>query len=488
MGARTGRGAPAGHEMSRKPHAPGPPGPESIDLDALLPPFAPTDAATEWLFRLQRLGIRPGLAAMGELLDGVGHPERRFPAIVVAGTNGKGSAALALAALCRSAGLRTGLYTSPHLLDVRERIQVDDEPITAQELFALIAAQRERIERVRSTFFESLTAIALLHFARKKVDVVVMEAGLGGRLDATNVVNKAGIVLTSVGLDHMELLGDTVEAIATEKLGLAAPGVPFYVDALDEPGLDQLARRTIEDAEGDYVHLPTLADAITRDEETRGVGAEGLIQRLQTRKMLAVYRDLARRHRWPAADAVRAAGMLRFPGRYEVWGRAPRLIVDTAHNGHALERLWSQWEREATRASRILVFGTVHGKTIDSAIAGMLRSTATVLVTAPHWYRARDPREVATQLARVAAAEGIEVEILTPGSVLATLELARRRARALDARGIPSAVLVTGSNFLVAEALDRLGVDDLHTEVEAPLWDSERPLRRREPESEGALV
>lgn len=474
--------------MTSRPHPPGPPGPESIDFDALLPPFSPTDGATEWLFRLQRLGIRPGLAAMSELLDGVGHPERHFPAVVIAGTNGKGSAALALAALCRSAGLRTGLYTSPHLLDVRERIEVDGVPIGAQELFALVSAQRERIERVRSTFFESLTALALLYFARRKVDVVVMEAGLGGRLDATNVVNKAGVVLTSVGLDHMELLGDTVEAIALEKLGLVAKGVPFYVDALDEPGLDQLARRTIEDAEGIYQHLPTLAEAITRDGETRTVAAEGLVQRVQTRKMLAVYRDLARRHRWPAADVERAASLLRFPGRYEVWGHAPRLIVDTAHNGHALERLWAQWTRESTRDRRILVFATVHGKTIESAVPGLLRSAATVLVTAPHWYRARDPQEVATQLRAVAAHESIDVEIVVAGGVCATLELARRRARAMAPQEPAPVVLVTGSNFLVAEALDRLGVDDLHADRAAPLWDSELPLRRREPESEGALV
>jgi dihydrofolate synthase / folylpolyglutamate synthase len=474
--------------MTEPINPPVPPGPESIDFDALLPPFAPTDAANEWLFRLQRLGIRPGLTAIGELLDELGHPERRFPAIVVAGTNGKGSAAIALSAFCRAAGLRTGLYTSPHLLDLRERILVDGVPISAQELFALVASHRARIERIGTTFFESLTALALVHFARARVDVVVMEAGLGGRLDATNVVDKAGVLLTSVGLDHMELLGDTVEAIALEKLGLAERGVPFYVDALDEPGLDHLARRAVEEAGAIHLGLPVLTERITHEQELRAVRAEGLVQRLQTRKMLAVYRDLARRRRWPAPDLARASSLLRFPGRYEVWGSNPRLILDTAHNGHALERLCVQWEQEGSREGRILVFGTVHGKAIESAVPALLRSATTIYVTAPLWYRARDAREVAAELRAAAVRESIGTEIVVAGGVCATLEAARARAQELDRGGTRAAVMVTGSNFLVAEALDRLGVDDLLAEEHAPLWDHGAPLRRRETESEGALA
>ena len=195
--------------MSRQPSFP--PNPEPIDIDALWPPFAPDDASTDWLFRLQRLGIRPGLTAMREWLEVLGHPERRFPSVVVAGTNGKGTAAIALAALGQSAGMRTALYTSPHLLSVRERIAIDGKPIAAKTLAELIDAHREAIEDLRTTFFESLTGLALLHFAREGVDLAILETGLGGRLDATNVVNKAGLVLTSVGLDHTELLGSDVE-------------------------------------------------------------------------------------------------------------------------------------------------------------------------------------------------------------------------------------------------------------------------------------
>ena len=463
--------------MSKKSNPPSPPGAESIDLETLLPPFAPTDVATQWLFRLQRLGIRPGLQAIDELLDHLGRPERRFPCIVVAGTNGKGSAALALDALCRSAGLRTGLYTSPHLLDVRERITVDGTAVSMRELTALVSAQRGAIEKVRTTFFESLTALALLHFARERVDVAVLEAGLGGRLDATNAVPKAGVVLTSVGLDHQELLGETHEAIALEKLGLAAPGVPFYVDALDEPGLDDLARRTIADAGALHRHLPTLTASTTTADEVLATATEGAIQRLQVRQMLAVFRDLAPRFGWADPDVERALQGLRFPGRYEVWGRAPRLIVDTAHNAPALERVGAQFAAEGERARRILVFGSVHGKTIAPALPGLVRSAATVLVTAPHWYRARRPEDVAAELRAVAEREGVEVRIDRPGSVRETLECARRLARA---GGVDDArVLVTGSNFLVAEALDRLGVDDLLAEHRAPLWDADRPLRRR---------
>lgn len=471
-----------------KNHRSSPRGPDSIDIDTLRPPFAPTDAAVEWLFRLQRLGIRPGLDAIRELLEAMGRPDRAFPCVVIAGTNGKGGAATALAAFCRAAGLRTGLYTSPHLLDVRERIVVDGEPIPTQELFGLVSRHRSRIESTRTTFFESTTALALDHFARCQVDVAVLEAGLGGRLDATNAVRKEAVVLTSIGRDHEELLGGSLESIAREKLGLAVADVPFYLHDLDDPAIQALAERVLDRVGAQRVGVGELADLMTDDGDLRGLDTDGTLQRSQVRSMLAVYRDLHRRMRWPETVLDRALPGLRLPGRYEAWGRDPRLVLDTAHNESALRTTLHQWRDESSRATRVLVFGASQGKSIDGVFGDLAASARTVLVTSPHWYRARPAPELATAIRRAADERGLEVEIVVEGTVRATLEEARRRARSMSPAGPAPSILVLGSHFLVAEALDRLGVDDLWQQDRTPLWDAGLPLRQRPAGSTEAVI
>lgn len=447
-------------QMSRSHSSP--PASDSIDIGALRPPFAPRDEASRWFFQLERLGIRPGLDSIRELLGRLGNPQDDLDAVVVAGTNGKGSAAISLAAYSRSAGLRTGLYTSPHLLDVRERMQIDGRMI-APEVFAdLVEEFRPAIEECRTTFFESLTALTLEWFRREGVEVAVLETGLGGRLDATNVVRKAGLVLTSVGLDHQELLGHSLEAIAREKLGLAAPGVPFYLDDLT-PDLRALALDTIAAAGGEAVEL----DARPESEIGHPEGIGGRLQQRQLKRMLVVWRDLARRHGWPDADPAAALPALRLPGRYDVRGTTPRLILDTAHNAHALHRVIEQFSREGRREDRVLVFGSVHGKEVDPVLGDFATCAGRILVCAPDWYRALEPGPLAR---RIEAAAPVRVEVQAVESVRLALE----RARAMR----PAAsILVTGSNFLVGEALDRLGFDSLDDRAE--LWDRGLPLRER---------
>lgn len=469
-------------------HPQSPRGPESIDILSLRPPFAPSDAAVEWLFRLQRLGIRPGLESIRELLDAMGRPDRSYPCVVIGGTNGKGGSAHALAGFCRAAGLRTGLYTSPHLLDLRERIVVGGEPIAPQELFGLVSAHRTLVERTRATFFESLTAMALKWFAHEKVDVAILECGLGGRLDATNAVDKSGVVLTSVGMDHQELLGDSLEAILREKLGLAQAGSPFYVNDLGDAALNALTARTLDRVGAERIDLVALTDAAVRPDEMRGDLPEGAVQRQQVRSMLAVYRDLARRHEWPEVDPDAIESRLRLPGRFEAWGRSPRLVLDTAHNEPALARTLEQWTAEGSRETRVLVFAATEGKSIDAIYGQVAASAATVLVTAPHWPRARTAPELAGRIREAAEASGLETDIQVVGSVRASLEEARRRARKVSLSGPAPSVLVTGSNFLVAEALDRLGVDDLLQEDQVPLWDAGLALRQRPGRTAGATV
>jgi folylpolyglutamate synthase/dihydrofolate synthase len=448
--------------MSRSPSSPL--GSDPIDIENLRPPFAPRDETSRWLFGLQRLGIRPGLDSIRELLSRMGDPQDHVEAVVVAGTNGKGSAALVLEALARSAGLRTGLYTSPHLLDIRERIRIDGEMIPRAELARLVRKHRGAIEETGATFFEALTAITLEWFRREGTQVAVLETGLGGRLDATNVVRKAGLVLTSVGLDHQELLGHSLEAIAREKLGLAAPGVPFYLDDLGG-SLRRLAVDAIREAGGE----PVLMDDLPAAEAPRARGIEGKLQLRQISRMQPVWEDLARRRGWPAAEPVGALTGLDLSGRYDVRGRSPRLILDTAHNAHALDRVLAQFGGEGDRSERVLVFASVHGKEIDPILPVLGAVASSILVCAPRWYRAVEPADLARRIRAASADSTVPIEVV--GSVRKALEAARA--------AVPSGrVLVTGSNFLVAEALDRLGIDSLDERGPGP-WDRGEPLRRR---------
>jgi folylpolyglutamate synthase/dihydrofolate synthase len=413
---------------------------------------------------LHRLGIRPGLDSIRELLDRMGNPQDRLDAVVIAGTNGKGSAALSLAAYARSAGLRTGLYTSPHLLDLRERMQVDGRMITADTFATLVDEYRDSIEGCGTTFFESLTALTLEWFVRESVDVAILETGLGGRLDATNVVRKAGLVLTSVGLDHQELLGHSLEAIAREKLGLAEAGVPFYLDDL-EPELFGLATDSIRSVGGEAIPLDGLSTIPVPDHPR----VHGRLQRRQLGRMLSVWEDLAGRHGWPPANADAALLTLDLPGRYDIRAQSPLLILDTAHNAHALRRVLEQFSQEGRREDRVLVFGSVHGKEIDSVLPDLVRSSARIILCAPDWYRALDPAVMKTRIESVAGgAAGLEL----CGSV---------RQALLCARGVGKngRILVTGSNFLVAEALDRLGIDSLDDPRPQVAWGEDAPLRRR---------
>lgn len=454
--------------MNRSPSSP--PGSDPIDIGALRPPFAPRDATTRWFFGLHRLGIRPGLDSIRELLDRMGNPQDRLDAVVVAGTNGKGSAALSLDAYARSAGLRTGLYTSPHLLDLRERMQVCGQMIAADTFAGLVDEYRELIEECGTTFFESLTALTLEWFVRESVELAVLETGLGGRLDATNVVRKAGLVLTSVGLDHQELLGHSLEAIAREKLGLAEAGVPFYLDDL-EPELFGLATDSIRAVGGEPIPLDTLPAGRVPDHP----GVHGRLQRRQLGRMFSVWEDLARRHGWPDADPASAITKIDLPGRYDVRGHSPRLILDTAHNTHALRRVIEQFSQEGRREDRVLVFGSVHGKEIDSVLPDLVRSSARILLCAPDWYRALDPVGLKSRFEPVA---GGTADLELQGSVRQAL--LRARGFGKDAR-----ILVTGSNFLVAEALDRLGIDSLEDPAAQVAWDQGAPLRRRVPMAGG---
>ncbi|MBN2281353.1 MAG: bifunctional folylpolyglutamate synthase/dihydrofolate synthase [Candidatus Marinimicrobia bacterium] len=194
------------------------------------------------LFQLRTRGIKPGLDRINQLLDFLEHPEKHYPIIHVAGTNGKGSTCRVVQALLSAAGYRVGLYTSPHLLRFSERIRIDDQQITDDELLQLFTKFDQYMDQSKATFFEITTAMALDYFFHKKVDIAVLEVGLGGRFDATNAVTPEIAVITSIGRDHEEFLGYSIQSIASEKAGILKENIPLVLARQTEPE----ARKTIK--------------------------------------------------------------------------------------------------------------------------------------------------------------------------------------------------------------------------------------------------
>jgi dihydrofolate synthase/folylpolyglutamate synthase len=353
------------------------------------------------------------------------------------------------------------------------------------------------VEAAGATFFEAITAVALLYFARERVQLAVLETGLGGRLDATNAAGARAVLLTSVGDDHHQILGDSLPAIAREKLGLARPGMPFYVGELPEE-LRELARSELAAAGAKHVDLSAVQGAIVGSDGRHArvrmrVGRtsceaelpqRGRMQAQMAALAVACWTDLAPRLSLPLGDVGGSLQGARVACRYEVHGRNPELVLDTAHNAPALERVLEQWSAERPWHERVLVFGVMRDKRLDSVLPTIARAAAEVIVTAPRWERSLEPRQLADRLREHAA--GADADPITVHErVTGALEYARARARAMQSAGSQPSVLVTGSNFLVAEVLDRLGVDDVFATGHSPLWDAGLSLRDR-PEREVA--
>jgi dihydrofolate synthase/folylpolyglutamate synthase len=388
----------------------------------------------EFLYRLQWHGIRLDLSPVRALLDAVGRPYERYPVLHVGGTNGKGSTAAMLASILRAAGHTVGLYTSPHLVDFTERIRINGEPISPDEVASLAEELRTRMPvDADSTFFEFTTAMAFLAFARARVDVAVIEVGMGGRLDATNVVHPLVSVITNVDLDHQRYLGDSVAAIAGEKAGIIKPGVPV-VTAASGAALGVLeARAAVERApltvvgrdarvEGgapasfSYHGVAERIDGLScpllgRHQLTNAAVALATIERARTRGLTV------------PVDAIRRglAGV-RWEGRLEVIRSHPRIVVDGAHNaaGAAALAEFLAAERAAGRINRlVVVFGILADKDLPAIIARVGALADDVVLTEPSYHRAAP---VDTLLSAAASLHAPVRVVPTVADALADLE------------------------------------------------------------------
>jgi dihydrofolate synthase/folylpolyglutamate synthase len=381
------------------------------------------------------------LDRMRRLLTALGNPERAFLSLHIAGTKGKGSTAHLAEAILREAGYRTGLYTSPHLVDMRERIRLDGIPVSEKEFTWAMARMESELRRLRPTYFETMTAAAFLIFARRKVEYAVVEVGLGGRLDATNVILPAACAITAIDYDHMDKLGHTLREIAGEKAGILKPGVPV-VSSPQPPAARKvlLARSTPffprfrVRSRGDV--LKFTVDGMGGRRYGLALPALGEHQAANAATAIALVERSGAQ--CSPAQVRRALAGVRLPGRVEVQGRRPWLIVDAAHNPVSARALVEAL-RSVPRRRTILVFGASADKDYGEMLRTLLPGTDLAIFTRAAHPRAASPSDLLRR-ARGRAA-------VTAGSVARALGMARKAAGPRDA------IVVTGSFYVAGEAL-----------------------------------
>jgi dihydrofolate synthase/folylpolyglutamate synthase len=408
------------------------------------------------------------------LLAALGEPQRAFPSVVIAGTKGKGSTAVLIEAIVRASGLRTGLWTSPHLHSYRERIQVDRRLITQAELIGAVEAIQpvvaafEQGEHGAPTVFELGFAIALRFFAEQAVDLAVLEVGLGGRYDSANVVTPLLSVITSISYDHMHVLGDTLRQIAYEKAGIIKQGVPAITVAQQPEALAEIARVAAEvSAELSVVSSPSSVatdDGLLTTDSFRWFDPlefyhgpletmlQGLFQRENAR--LAVGAALLLRDAGlPIDDAAIATGLAgaQWPGRVELAPGEPPIILDGAHNGDSARKLVLSL-REAFPGRRlVLVLGTSQDKDIARILAELAPAASALVLT-----RSSHPRAWVDLEELAARAEPLLRDARVPLVIAPEVPDALAQAQRLAGPG--DLICVTGSLFVVAAAREALGL------------------------------
>ncbi len=399
------------------------------------------------------------LSRLRRVLARLGDPQRRYQTVHIAGTKGKGSVAAMCASALTAAGLRTGLYTSPHLHTFCERIQTDGELIPRDTVVALVQECRPVFDtEPKLTTFEAITALALLHFYRRGLDVAVIEVGLGGRLDATNVITPQVTVITALSYDHIYWLGDSLAEIAREKAGIIKPGVPTVCAPQPAEALDvirqvcaerespltlvgrdwtwQMQEARLEGQTFDLRHTPDASDL-------EGPCTIPLLGRHQVHNAVAAIAalDLLRSQGVPLhpQHIRQGLGRVRWSGRFEVLRQEPPLVIDCAHNGDSMARLAATLQELFPRQRWTFVLGVSNDKDVPAMLQQLAPLADGLLATQSRHARAMPP----ARLAKLASA--VLSRVRQSGDVGASL------AQALDAGD--KAVCVTGSIFVAAEAL-----------------------------------
>ncbi|HEV3060679.1 MAG TPA: folylpolyglutamate synthase/dihydrofolate synthase family protein [Vicinamibacterales bacterium] len=420
-----------------------------------------------YLFGLEHFGIKFGLDNMRAIVAALGHPERTFRSVHIGGTNGKGSVTAMVDAGLRAAGHRVARYTSPHLVALNERFVVDGRAVDDDTMVAAIASVRDVVEALRRdgalevhpTFFEVTTAVAFEIFRRASVELAVVEVGLGGRLDATNVIIPEACAITSIDFDHEQYLGSSLGVIAWEKAGILKPGVPVVLG-----GLDPEAAARIEEVANE-IGAPIVRTSAS-DLGERAVGLSGQHQRGNAAVALGLLEVLNRRGITVPPAAVDAALLeTHWPGRLDL-RRLPdgrELLMDAAHNPAGAAAL-AQYLRAQPGPSLPLVFAAMRDKNIVGMFRALLPAVASLTLTRATSPRSAEPDGLAQAAREIAPSLEIAVERSLPaaldGAWRAALT-ARHAAPPVSSHPVsspPARIVVAGSIFLLGDVMQQLGL------------------------------
>ncbi|MBS1773243.1 MAG: bifunctional folylpolyglutamate synthase/dihydrofolate synthase [Bacteroidetes bacterium] len=418
--------------------------------------------------RIGKAALKPNLDNTIKLCDACGNPQEKFKSIHIAGTNGKGSVSHMLSAVLQESGYKTGLYTSPHLVDFRERIRINGKPVSKEWVIDFVEKYKTQIEEVQPSFFEITVAMAFTAFAEEQVDIAVIETGLGGRLDSTNIITPVLSIITNISYDHTDLLGDTLGAIAAEKAGIIKQQVPVVVGqqhpetetVFFEHAIHKQTTVYYADAMWDLVrtggnHTHQYYKAVNRakrEMEDISADLQGSYQYHNIKTVLAAIDILTAGGQWniPFASTQRALSKVKkltgLHGRWDILHHHPLMIADVGHNIAGITEVVSQWEK-VNAESKHIVIGFVKDKDID-AVLNLLPKNDTYYFCNANIERALP----ASELKKKADAVGLNGN--TYKSVADAVMSARNAVNQNDA------VLITGSFFIVGEALEYLNVNN----------------------------
>ena len=416
--------------------------------------LTPYSEAIQALFARTTGSIKPGLERTEALLAKLGSPQRKLSAIHVAGTNGKGSVVATCEALLRARGLVVGRYTSPHLVDFRERVTVNGQPIFEEEVLEFLERWIPTAEEMGATFFEVTTALAFDWLAKREVDLAVIETGLGGRLDSTNVLTPRVATVTSIGLDHMDLLGDTLEAIAKEKAGIFKAGIPAVIGE-PAPAIRELLAKCAKEAvatpvvilEDAYpisdVQVSATGTSFTLNGQTMTTPLLGVHQARNTATAIATLAAIGKEYLPPPGEISKALAGVFLPGRFE---RRGKVIFDVAHNPDGARSVAETIRAINPPSPRTALVAVLSDKDWRGIIRELAPAVDRFLFTnAPSAPAER--RWDAAEARTFARAQGFEAD-LEP-DMDAALALGQERSETL---------LITGSFHTVGDAMSRLQV------------------------------
>lgn len=419
--------------------------------------------AIQFLYSLRLFGAKFGLENTFKLAELAGNPQKQLRFIHVAGTNGKGSTCAMLESIYRANGLRVGLFTSPHLVSFRERIQLNRKLIGESEVVRWVEELKPLLQQFpedrHPTFFEVVTLMALKHFAEQKCDLVIWETGLGGRLDATNIVTPLASVITNIGIDHAEWLGETVEKIAAEKAGIIKPGVPIVTGATAGHGLEVI-EATAREKRAPFVGVQTAGSLL----DSIQLPLHGPHQRINAALALAAVEAVG--ETIPVSEAAMRSGLstVDWPGRmHRVETKAGQtILLDGAHNPDGAEALRVALEEEFPHSKPAMIFGVFRDKDSSSMCRSLAPLAGRILLTPVHSERTEDPTKL--------------VAVCRESNASAAIEVCGSLKEAVEKTRAASFVVIAGSLYLVGEAMELLNVTKVFARDEKELneWQSKR--------------